>query len=189
MYLSFRQLPRRLMTTIVRVEGDAVATAPRLAAALGEIAPSSAVDWVDAVPSFLAWLHRDTTFRLTLVLSFAASALVLTIAGVYALFAQQVLRTHHEIGVRKALGASDARIAARVLGSAVGVLATGVVAGVVLGLAAGRLMQGLLYGVPAADVVAVAGACGLLSVLVLLAVLGPALRAARVVPLDALRCE
>jgi predicted permease len=188
-YLSFRQLPRRLMSAIVRVSGDPAEAAPALAATLGELAPNSAVDWVDAMTGFFAWMHRDTAFRLALVAIFAVSALLLTTAGVYALFSQQVLRSRHEIGVRKALGASNARIAGRVLVSALRILAAGLALGVALSLALGTVMRGLLYGIDAVDTVALGGACALLVLVVSLTVTGPAVHAARVLPSSALRYQ
>jgi predicted permease len=131
------------------------------------------------------------TERLTLVLLtiFAVVALILAVAGVYALFSYNVSQQAHEIGIRMALGALPREILALVLQAGARLALLGVVAGVVGGVFLTRLMTRLLYQVSASDPVIFAGAAVVLLAFALLACYIPARRAIHVDPLVALRYE
>ncbi len=189
MYLSYYQLPRRVVSPLVEVAGDPAAYAEPLKQVLARVAPNSAVDWVDPVENFIGWLYRDSAFRLVLVAAFAMSALLLAAVGLYAVLAQQVTAATTEIGIRKALGASDGRILLRVMQRGLAVTAAGLAAGLALSLAFSRLLAGMLHGVGTTDPVAYAAAAGALTVVALAACLLPARRAARIAPMEALRHE
>lgn len=188
-YLFYDQVPRRIVSPIVHVDGDPSDYARPLTQALGRIAPDSAVDWVEPVDEFLDWLVRDSAFRLALVAAFALSALSLAAIGLYAVLAQQVAAASGEIGIRKALGASNRRIARRIVGRGLGISATGIAAGLLLGALFSRLLSGLLHGVSMADPPAWLTATGTMVLVVLAACLLPALRAARIEPTQSLHHE
>jgi predicted permease len=131
------------------------------------------------------------TERLALVLLtiFAVVALILAVAGVYALFSYNVSQQVHEIGIRMALGALPREILALVLQAGAWLALLGVVAGVVGGVFLTRLMTRLLYQVNASDPVIFASAAVVLLAFALLACYIPARRAIHVDPLVALRYE
>jgi putative ABC transport system permease protein len=131
------------------------------------------------------------TERLALVLLaiFAVVALILAVAGVYALLSYNVSQQSHEIGIRMALGAQPREVLALVLQSGARLALLGVVVGVVGGVFLTRLMTRLLYQVGASDPVIFAGAAVVLLAFALLACYIPARRAIRVDPLVALRYE
>jgi putative ABC transport system permease protein len=131
------------------------------------------------------------TERLALVLLtiFAVVALILAVAGVYALFSYNVSQQAHEIGIRMALGALPREILALVLQAGAWLALLGVVAGVVGGVFLTRLMTRLLYQVSASDPVIFASAAVVLLAFALLACYIPARRAIGVDPLVALRYE
>lgn len=189
MYLSLRQLPRRIVSPVVHVDGDPGSLAPALVRSLGRLAPNSAVDWVDAVPQFVRWLYRDSVFRLALLAAFGVSALLLALTGLYAVLSQQVVRSRAEIGLRKALGATDGRILRRVIGRGLRVAALGLACGIGGSLAVGRVLGSLLHGVPFYDPLALSAACATLLAAALVACWLPARRAARIDPMRALREE
>lgn len=189
MYLSLRQIPRRLVTPIVHVDGEPANYAEPLQRALAEVAPNSAVDWVDPLDSFMAWFSRDSAFRLAVIAAFGLSALVLAMVGLYAVLSQQVVRATGEIGIRKALGATDWRIQRDATLRGLRVAVAGLCVGGIASLAFARVLQGMLYGVGSFDVVAFATAAGLLAVSALVACWLPARRASRVEPMQALRQE
>lgn len=189
MYLSLRQLPRRIVSPIVHVNGDPSAQAEPLQRALAEIAPNSAVDWVDPVESFIAWLYRDSAFRLAVVAAFGFSALLLALVGLYAVLSQQVVRATGEIGIRKSLGATDARIQRDVVWRGLRVAIAGLALGALASLGFARLLGSMLYGVGNYDPAAFVTAAAVLLLTALLACWLPARRAARVEPMQALRAE
>jgi predicted permease len=131
------------------------------------------------------------TERLALVLLtiFAVVALILAVAGVYALLSYNVSQQSHEIGIRMALGALPRQVLALVLLSGARLALLGVVVGVVGGVFLTRLMTRLLYQVSASDPVVFGGAAVVLLAFALLACYIPAQRATRVDPMVALRHE
>lgn len=188
-YLSYAQLPRRVVSPIIEVDGDPAAYAQQLNAALARIAPGSAVDWVEPVDEFIGWLYRDSTFRLALVAAFALSALALVSVGLYAVLAQQVAAATSEIGLRKAMGASNRRILGRFVGRGLGVSAGGIVVGAVLAVLFSQVLQGMLHGVSQTDPLAWLVTIGTVFGIAFAACLLPARRASHVDPIEALHHE
>jgi predicted permease len=124
-----------------------------------------------------------------LISVFALIGLVLSAVGVYGVFAYSVSRRMQEMGIRLALGASRARVLRLVVGQA----ARSILVGCALGLAgsfwADRIFLSALVGVSPHDAVSLAGACGLMIVLALLASVIPAAIAANTDPNTVLRAE
>jgi predicted permease len=120
---------------------------------------------------------------------FGGAALLLCLAGLYALLAYVVTQRTREMGVRIALGATRGSLLGLVLRQAAAMLLVGVAVGAGLALAAGRLVSGFLYGVSAHDGWTLAGAAVLLLAGGLLAAYLPARRAANANPMEALRAE
>jgi putative ABC transport system permease protein len=131
------------------------------------------------------------TERLALVLLtiFAIVALILAVAGIYALLSYNVSQQYHEIGIRMALGALPQQVLALVLQSGARLALLGVLVGVAGGVFLARLMTRLLYQVGSSNPVVFAGAAFALLGFALLACYIPARRATRVDPLVALRYE
>lgn len=120
---------------------------------------------------------------------FGASALLLSIAGLYGLLAWIVAQRTREMGVRIALGAGRGNLLWLVMRQAGAMLLIGVVAGGGLAWASARFIRGYLYGVSAHDGWTLAAAAAILCASGLLAAYVPARRAARVDPMVALRSE
>ena len=118
-----------------------------------------------------------------------SATLLLAALGVYGLLASSVAARTRELAVRRALGSSTRRIMALVAREALAMSAIGIAAGVAIALAAARVIQAQLYGVTAADPVVIAGVAGLLVFIAAASALTPALRAARVDPVAALKTE
>ena len=120
---------------------------------------------------------------------FSVLSLILASVGLYGITAYNVASRTREIGVRMAIGADRARIALFVLQAAFAQTLLGLVMGLPLALMIGRLLKSRLYEVgtidppsillPAAALLLCAGAAGLL----------PAIRAASIQPIEALRAE
>ena len=121
--------------------------------------------------------------------SLGAVALLLALLGIYGVTAMSVAQRTREIGVRMALGAARGHVLGLVVRQGVLLAGMGVGIGAAAALAATRLLGSLLYGVPAADAIAFAGAAALLSGAAVAASWIPARRAARIDPVIALRAE
>jgi putative ABC transport system permease protein len=130
-------------------------------------------------PRFLAWLLSG----------FAVLALLLAAAGLYGVASYLVTQRTRDIGVRMALGAAPADISRQVVVEAGRWVAAGAVLGCALAWAGTRVLKTQLFGVGSHDPLSWAAALGMLCTALLLAVLRPATRAARVDPMEALRAD
>jgi predicted permease len=126
-------------------------------------------------------------FQVQVLGLFAAIALVLAAAGLYALLAYQVTMRTREIGIRSALGADRRSIVRMVLTHGVRLAIAGVLVGVVIAASGARLLQSLLYNTQAIEASSYAGAAIAMLLTAAAAACIPALRAARVSPMTALR--
>lgn len=121
--------------------------------------------------------------------SLGGVALLLALIGIYGVTAFGVAQRTRELGIRIALGSSRSRLLGMVVGHGFRLASLGVALGVLLSIAATRLLESLLLGVSGTDPVALGGAGVLLVGAALLASWIPALRAARIDPMVALRQE
>jgi predicted permease len=120
---------------------------------------------------------------------FALLALFLSALGLYGLLSSSVVQRTGEIGVRIALGARRTQVLRMILSEALGLLVVGVLVGGAALLIAIRFLKGILFGVLSIDPLIVAGTLVLLTIVVIVAAALPALRAASVNPIEALRAE
>jgi len=124
-----------------------------------------------------------------LILIIAAAALLLALVGLYGVQASLVARRTREIGVRMAMGAEASGIVGRVVGSGMLMGGVGALVGVGAALALSGVLRGILDGVAPTDPLVLVGMPGLLLTTCFLASLIPALRAARIDPVRALKQE
>ena len=119
----------------------------------------------------------------------AVLALLLAGVGIHGLLAFTVAQRAREIGVRLALGAGPSLVARMVVSDAARMAVIGVVPGILGAYAAARAMGALLFGVPPADPLTIAAATALCLVTAVLGAVRPAVRAARVDPMAAMRSD
>ena len=124
-----------------------------------------------------------------LTVAFGVVALLLACLGLYGVTAHWVTRRTREIGIRMAVGASRTRIVRTVLGGAAVQLAIGVAIGLPASFAAGQSLRARLFGLSAHDPMVVSTALLVLTAASIAAAVIPALRAAAVDPVTALRSE
>jgi putative ABC transport system permease protein len=120
---------------------------------------------------------------------FAALAMVLAATGTYAVLAFTVSRQIPEFGLRVALGATAASVAILVVRRGVQPALLGVALGLVAAAALGPVIQGMLFGVRPLDATTYVSIAALLTVVVTVACLLPAVHASRLSPAKALSRE
>jgi ABC-type antimicrobial peptide transport system permease subunit len=120
---------------------------------------------------------------------FAGLALFLSGLGLYGLLSSSVGQRTGEIGVRMALGAHRGRVLRMILSEALGLLAAGLVLGAMMLVVTIRFVEGMLYGVSALAPTRLATITAVLALAAIVAGLLPALRAASIDPIQALRAE
>jgi predicted permease len=128
-------------------------------------------------------------FRTFLVITFAAVALLLALAGVYGVMSCTVSQRIPELGVRIALGATPAIIMRLIVMQGAKLAFIGLALGIALALWSARVLQGLLFGVVPRDPLTLILVTLAVTAAVLLATYIPGRRAVRVDPVIALRAE
>jgi ABC-type antimicrobial peptide transport system permease subunit len=144
---------------------------------------------IASVDQLLSSMVAQRRFSMALLGIFAALALVLGVVGVYGVTSYLVTQRTREVGVRLALGAQPSQVVGLVVRQGMTVAAIGLVGGLVGALIAGRFMTGLLYDVSPHDFATLAGVTAVIALATLAANWVPALRAAHVDPLTALRSD
>jgi predicted permease len=120
---------------------------------------------------------------------FGIVALVLAAVGLYGVTAYSVAQRTNEIGIRMALGADRPKVVQLVLQGAFKRVLIGLVLGLPLAIGAGRLISAQLYGVSSWDPMALTLAAAALAICAFFAAIIPALRAASISPMKALRIQ
>jgi putative ABC transport system permease protein len=177
------------ITVLMRIDGDPLAAAPAIRKELSAIDPTQSFYEVRTMEQALSESIAPRRFNLLLLGTFALVALVLAVLGVYGVVAYAVAERTQEIGIRLALGAERARVVRMIVSQGMMGVFTGIAGGLVAAYAATRMIASLLYGVESHDVPTFVTATLMLGVVAFIACVAPALRAAFVDPVVALRAE
>jgi putative ABC transport system permease protein len=186
-YQPMAQRPWLVTTFVVRTGPRPESLVPAVTRAIhaeDRDLPLLEVATLDSVVT--GYLGRDR-LNLLLLSAFSGLALLLAAVGIYSVLSYIVGRRTQEIGVRMALGAQVKDVLGLVVASGMRPILWGIVLGLGASLALGRILASLFYGVSAADPVLCGAVALLVAAVALLASAGPAWRAARVPPSEALR--
>jgi putative ABC transport system permease protein len=195
-FVPYAQFPKarggdaaRGMTLVVRTAGHPMTLVNPIRAEVRRLDPRLPVAGVRPMTEVVDASVATPRLTGSLLSIFAGLALLLAAIGVAGVLAYLVSRRRREIGIRMALGASRANVLGLVVRRGVAYAGAGIAAGVLAALFLTRLMEGLLFGVAPRDPATFVAATLVLLAIAVAASLIPALRAARVDPLEALRSE
>jgi putative ABC transport system permease protein len=177
----------------------------RVIVVINSVMPASAIEpWVRSavasidptVPVNMEPLHETISqltdrprFETTLLGFFGLTGLALAVVGLYGLMAFMTAQRTHEIGLRMALGATEANILQLIAADGLRMVVVGLALGLGAALALSRLLQALLFQVSAYDPLTYIVVPVLLSLVALIAILIPARSGTRVDPAVTLRAE
>jgi len=188
-YAPHAQYPVRAMNVVLRSGSDPAALTSAVRKEIHELDPGLPLYNVVTMARRVSDSLARQRFTMLLLGLFALLALGLATVGTYGVMSYMVSQSTREIGIRMALGATPRGILALVLRRSMAVSLTGVGMGVIVALSLTRFIRGLLFGIHANDPATFAGIGLLLALVALLASYVPARRAARIEPMESLRCE
>jgi putative ABC transport system permease protein len=189
-YVPFRQDPPNTMSLIVQPSGGrASALAPAVRAAVARVDKERPLTDVRTIATISYEANSAARFRAVIIGAFALLVLTLAVVGVFGVLAYSVQQRVREFGVRVALGATTSNLVTTVFSCTARILGVGVVVGLIAAAAVGRSMSTFLFGVQPVDPLTFVAVAMLLALTGVCAATVPALRAARVDPIVALRDE
>lgn len=188
-YVSLQQMPIGGGSLLVRTEADPATVVPAMRAAVQEVDGEIVLAAVETLEETLAATVGRPRFTTLLIGMFAVLAVLIALVGLHGLLSYSVSQRAPELGIRKALGASEADLRRLVLGEGLRLTAVGVLIGAALAVAGSRLLESLVFGVSSADpyTFAIVGLVTFLAAM--LASWVPARRASSSDPMTALRAE
>ena len=193
-YLNFWQQDRsnpwsQDSRTHIRVAGDADAMLPEIQRTITAIDPDVPISDARSLGASLDYHFAAVRAARTMLVTFGALTLGLSMIGLYAALAFAVGERTREIAVRLALGASRADVGGLVFRRGMAIVLLGITAGVAACVIAGPFLAHLLYGVSPRDPLAISAGPAVLIVVAALAISLPARRAMQQNPIIALRAE
>ena len=189
LYVPMPQRPGYIVNLVARAGGDPAAVSSELRGLLKSIDPSQPPVYVMTMKGML----HERTVGLQMIGAMmgvlGVLALVLAAIGLYSLMAYHVSQRRHEIGVRMALGASQAAVVRQTVRRAGWLALTGIVIGIVPAYLLTGVIRGVLFNVVAAKPEHFIGIVATLIAIALAASIVPARQASKVDPAVALRSE
>ncbi|MDX1646129.1 MAG: ABC transporter permease [Longimicrobiales bacterium] len=188
-YLPFDQADVEILHVAVRVDGDPGEAIAEARAALGRVDPALALGVAAPARELAATLHADRRFVATISSVSAAVALLLSVLALYALIAHDMGRRMPELGLRKALGATEGELRYQVAQRAVAVTTVAILVGALV--AGSRLGkdQGRIVGTWSDALPVYGGALALVAISAMLAMVHTSRGAAGVDVVSALQGE
>jgi putative ABC transport system permease protein len=188
-YGSLEQAPVSSFSVVLRTAqapGDLASAVRRTVQGLDGELPLTQLETLREVVSRSIARPR---FTMSLLLVFAATALLLSAVGIYGVTAYAVSQRTREIGIRMALGADPGSVRGLVLRDGLRLAGAGLGVGLLAAFGLTRVLRGLLFEIPPTDFMTHAGVAAILLAVMLAACWIPARRAARMDPWNALRAD
>jgi len=175
------------LSLVVRTTGEPTAFAGAVRQAIRSVEKEMLIYNLKTLNDLISTSAAPRRIPMLLMSAFAGVAMLLAMLGIYGVTSYYVTQRTHEIGVRMALGAQIEDVLKLVLKRAMLLAAIGVGIGIAGAVAVTRYMTTLLFGVKPVDAMTFVAVAVVLALVVLVACLVPARKAARIDPLEALR--
>jgi putative ABC transport system permease protein len=187
--VPFWQSPWPFARIVVRTAGDPTHVRQDIAVVIRAIDPELPMGNVKTAEQMFSESLVNNRFNSALFGSFAVTALLLAAFGIYGVMSFVVAQRTQEIGLRMALGAHRAQILRRTLSEGMATVALGAAAGSIGAYYSASAMRGIIPGLVRLSPVVFVTVTATLLGAALVACVVPAMRAASVDPLIALRRE
>jgi ABC-type antimicrobial peptide transport system permease subunit len=176
-------------TVVMRSQTPPEQMVSALRTTVRSIDPQLPVTNVESMEQVIAEGQASRRFNTVLISGFAAAAVLLALLGIYSVIAFSATMRNHEMAIRMALGSQRSSVMQLVLvsGAKLGLLGCGI--GALAAVFATRLMRSLLFQIDPLDPIVIALAAISIFALALAASVIPAVRAASIQPMQALRTE
>jgi predicted permease len=188
-YFPFQQFTVPYVSLVLRTTAQPGDVATAIRGVVRQLDPQLPVDAVERLDVTVGETIAQPRFRTLLLATFAGTALLLALVGVYGVISYAVSQRRRELGVRAAMGATPFDLLTLVMKQGLTLTAIGAATGLVGAFVFGRLLNSLLYGVAATDPLTLAASTLTLLIVAAVACALPARRAMRQDPLTALRDE
>ena len=174
---------------LARTAGDPAAAMGAIRAAIQSVDPDMPIERMQTLDTIRSAYLATPRLTALLLALFAGLALCITVTGIAGVIATSVAQRTREIGLRIAVGASARGVLTMVLKQGFKLVGIGLGVGVPLAVLFGLALRSYLFATPPADPLMLAGVALALALAGALGCAGPALRAARIDPITALRAE
>jgi predicted lysophospholipase L1 biosynthesis ABC-type transport system permease subunit len=188
-YVPLAQAPQRAATVVVRASGGLEAVAASMRSAVAAIDPAEPIADLATMDERIERVTAPFQIISVFVTFFGAVTLLLAGVGVYGVVAYLFAQRTREIGLRMALGARRADVAALVLRQLQRYVIGGIVPGLALAWLMGQAMKAILFGITPDHWLPYVAMTFVLTLVMVIAVAIPARRAAAIDPTVALRYE
>ena len=165
---------------VVQVTSDSAAVSERIRREVSATDSSLVASKPRPFLETLSGLTAQQQMYATLMTFFAAVALFLGAVGLHGVMSHSVAERRCELGIRFALGASRRRLLWLMVTYGLKLLVPGLLGGIVLSLALRSVIASYLFGVSTTYAVVYLAVILLLSLIAMIATLGPAIRATKV---------
>jgi predicted permease len=175
------------MYLVLRTAGEPLDLLPEVRAHVSSLDARVPLQEISTFGGLLHDSVRVPRLRSRLLLAFAGIATVLAMTGIYGVMSYTITQRMREMSIRTALGARSMDVLGLVIRSGLRMAALGATLGIVAALAMSRVMEKFVFGVEPTNAGLLLLSSAVLLLAALGATLGPAVRAARAQPAQALR--
>jgi putative ABC transport system permease protein len=174
---------------VVRTTADPRTVVVAVQRELRSVDPTAAIENVKTLEQIRDESLASRTFAMNLLTEFSVVGSVLTLVGIYSVLSLSVASRRRELAIRSAVGAQQSDIRRLIFGEGFRLIAGGVLMGAALAIVLSRVLRSFLFEVQPSDPATLIVVGALFVGVGLLACWMPVRRAAKIDPLEALRCE